>query len=211
MDFDRTILRIAYEVGVPELRSRIAEKARKAGRVEWEEIATGGRKRRRLEEMTDAEWETTLVVLRRHRQWEAMWSLAQVAPAVWSLRCLRWLKTMPWAPKAEEECTAFSEVVRLAEGCGEKVPEQRGLGGDGTLQLWTSRLADVCHLPLRQTNFGDMVWVQETLQREALSDAERRWLEFLLGMMRWRRRFDIGVGEAPWRVTVGEFDIEIEG
>jgi hypothetical protein len=127
LDFDRTMLQVAYEVGTVELRSRVAEKARKAGRVEWVEIATGGRQGRRLEEMTETEWETTLVVLSRQRHWQELWYLAQVAPAVWSVQFLRRLKAVAWVPEAEEECVGFAEVVGLAEGCGEKVPALHGL------------------------------------------------------------------------------------
>lgn len=54
-----------------------------------------------------------------------------------------------------------------------------------------------------------MAWVQEALQDKEISDAERGWLEFTLALMHWQRRFDIEVEEAPRRIPVGEFDIEI--
>jgi hypothetical protein len=57
----------------------------------------------------------------------------------------------------------------------------------------------------------DMSWVQETLERAKLSEAERGWLKFLLALMRWQRRFDVEVEEAPWSISIGEFDIEISG
>jgi hypothetical protein len=68
----------------------------------------------------------------------------------------------------------------------------------------------VTHLPVNQTNQKDIRWVQETLQAEKVTQAERTWLEFLLALMHWYRRHDIELGEAPTSIPAGEFDIEIE-
>jgi len=40
-------------------------------------------------------------------------------------------------------------------------------------------------------------------------DVERAWMELLAALMRWRRRFDIHLGDAS-KISVGEFDIELE-
>jgi hypothetical protein len=44
LDFDHTLLRMVYEAGHEDLRKRIAEQARRAGRVDWVEVVTGGRR-----------------------------------------------------------------------------------------------------------------------------------------------------------------------
>jgi WD40 repeat protein len=82
--------------------------------------------------------------------------------------------------------------------------------GDGRIWAWASDLADLCERPLVQSRLEDIQWAQEAHQAKAVTEAERRWLELVLGMMRWRRRFDILLEEAPRRIAVGEFDIEIE-
>lgn len=103
--------------------------------------------------------------------------------------------------RSEVYCVALSPDGRvLASG-----------GVDRTVRLWSVEHLRLSYLPLDHTSVEDMALVQQTLQSGEASEAERGWLEFLLAMMRWRRRFDIGVGEAPKRMEVGEFDIEIAG
>jgi hypothetical protein len=66
------------------------------------------------------------------------------------------------------------------------------------------------HLPINQTDQKDIGWVQEALQHDEITQAERKWLEFLLALIHWYRRHDIELGEAPKSIPAGEFDIEIE-
>ena len=56
-----------------------------------------------------------------------------------------------------------------------------------------------------------MQWVQEALQDQTISEAERDWLKFVQALVHWRRRFDVEVEEVSQRIDAGEFDIEIEG
>lgn len=73
LDFEHTLLQTAYEIADEQLRQRIAQKVRQAGRVEWVQIITGGHKGKRLGEMTHDEWETALEILNSRRKWEEMW------------------------------------------------------------------------------------------------------------------------------------------
>jgi WD40 repeat protein len=81
---------------------------------------------------------------------------------------------------------------------------------DKTVRLWRLGYLRLSLLPIAQMGLEDMAWMQEALKEKEVSDAERAWLEFTLALMRWRRRFDIEVGEVPRRISTGEFDIEIE-
>lgn len=114
LDFDHSLLRAAYEAGDGKLRQRIGERARRAGRVEWIEVAMGGRQRRRLGEMMDREWEVTLEVLSRSGRWAEMWRLAQEAPARWSARLLQRVSSEDWVPEGDRERAGYEELALLA-------------------------------------------------------------------------------------------------
>ncbi|MBI2947385.1 MAG: HEAT repeat domain-containing protein [Verrucomicrobia bacterium] len=80
---------------------------------------------------------------------------------------------------------------------------------DRTIRIWKSELARLRRLPVGRTTVEDFEWVENVLSNSKLSDAERGWIEFLFALMRARRRYDIEVGEAA-RISIGEFDIELE-
>jgi len=113
LDYDHSLLRQAYDAGDERLRSRVAAKARQAGRVEWVEVVAGGKQGRRLGLMTDAEWHTALTVLQARKCWRDLWRLAQEAPPMWSAKILRRLKRIRW-PIPEQDRAGFKELARLA-------------------------------------------------------------------------------------------------
>jgi WD40 repeat protein len=127
LDFGQSLLKAAYEAADEGLRGRIVASVRKAGRGEWVGLIAVGRRGQRLREMTDGEWEAALRVLEGEEQWAALWRLAQVAPAVWSLRLMRRLNKAGWHPRDEAEREGFAELVGLAEKCGEEVPKLQEL------------------------------------------------------------------------------------
>lgn len=81
---------------------------------------------------------------------------------------------------------------------------------DRTIRVWRSELARLRRLPIGQTTIEDLDWVENVLANSRLSDSERGWMQFLFALMHGRRRYDIQLGEGA-RISVGEFDIEIEG
>jgi len=81
---------------------------------------------------------------------------------------------------------------------------------DGTVRLWALWKVRLRHLISESTRLEHVKWVEDTLKDEKVTDAERKWLEFLQALMRWQRRFDVKVGEASRAISSGEFDIEIE-
>jgi WD40 repeat protein len=114
LDFDHSLLRAVYEAADEKLRQRIGEGARRAGRVDWVEVAAGGRRGRRLGEMTDREWEVTLEVLSGSGRWAEMWRLAQEAPARWSARLLQRVSSAKWVPEGDGEQAGYEELTLLA-------------------------------------------------------------------------------------------------
>lgn len=127
LDFDASLLRTIYEMGDDALRRRIADYARRAGRLEFVEVVAGGRLRRRLGDMTHAEWEIVLALLTRSHSWPTMWQLAQLAPPVWSARLLRQLHQAGWQPAAAAEAVGYAQLTELAARCVGVSPPLGGL------------------------------------------------------------------------------------
>jgi WD40 repeat protein len=113
LDLDRTLLRAACLAGDDGLRRRLAEKARQAGRLEWVEAITDGRRKLRLAALADPEWRAVLDVLASGGRWDDLWRLVREAPADWSARILRRLRNAGWPPPERAE---FDGLLRLAEG-----------------------------------------------------------------------------------------------
>jgi WD40 repeat protein len=125
LDFDFGLLRAAYDHAGPSLRTRIAARARSAGRREWVEVVVGGSRRRRMADMSDAEWETTIEVLDREDRRPEAWALAVVAPPLWAVRLLHTLTAAGWRPPGDERGSGFEELVALAKRCGQAPPGGR--------------------------------------------------------------------------------------
>jgi WD40 repeat protein len=86
-----------------------------------------------------------------------------------------------------------------------------GGGADGTVRLWASELFPLVRIPAGRMGLEDVGRVHAALADAAMKDAERAALEFIAALVRWRRRFDVHLDDAPQRIAVGEFDIEIAG
>lgn len=117
LDFDTSLVRAVYETGDQTLRAKINHVARQAGWTGYLEASTGQRSPRRLEALTETEWEVILAVLGRHQHWEVAWQLAQQAPALWSARLLRELSQADWTPELESERQGFFKLVEKAQVC----------------------------------------------------------------------------------------------
>ncbi len=112
LDIDRSFLRTAYETGDERLRTRITEKARQAGRIEWVEVVSG----RQQQEMSDDEWRATLDILFAGKHWEHLWQEAQDAPPRWSTQVLRRLNESEWTLSKEDEREECGRLIQLSLG-----------------------------------------------------------------------------------------------
>lgn len=122
LDFDMSLLSSSFEHGGKELRSRIADTARRSGRLELVELVAGVRHKRCMGEMTIREWEVTLAILDDRRDWVAMWRLAQSAPAVWAATALRRLADVDWRLRQGEETVGFEHLLRLSRELKDEAP-----------------------------------------------------------------------------------------
>lgn len=153
LDFDRSLLRTAYQVGSVWLQRRITDLTRRSGRADFIEVLAGGRQRRRLVEMTGSEWAVVLALLSQEQAWTELWRLAQSAPAVWSAPLLQRLAETDWQPvHSADEQSAFAELRQLAERCN---PAGLSLGSStrsqATLTGHTGAVHDVAISPDGQT------------------------------------------------------------
>ncbi|HZY87109.1 MAG TPA: WD40 repeat domain-containing protein [Gemmataceae bacterium] len=115
LDFDRRLLRAAYEGAAEPLRKRIARQARQEGRAELVEVIAGGPDGRRLGRMSADEWAATLDVLERSGAWAQLWQLARSAPPRWAAAVLQRLAPSGWSPPAAERAD-YEELRALAHG-----------------------------------------------------------------------------------------------
>ncbi len=83
---------------------------------------------------------------------------------------------------------------------------------DSQIFLWAlDNLGSLFKLPVTRLN-GEMIDLAErVIKSPGVSDIERAWIEFTLSVAQWLRRYDIEVEEAPHRIHLGEFDIELDG
>ncbi|MEW6138048.1 MAG: hypothetical protein AB1733_07425 [Thermodesulfobacteriota bacterium] len=122
LDFDMSFLSELYEHGGKGLRTRIADTARRTGRLELVELVSGARHKRSMGEMTSREWEVTLAILQDRGDWETMWRLARHAPAVWAALALERLAHEGWEPAASHEIEGFRHLQALARNLKEDAP-----------------------------------------------------------------------------------------
>jgi hypothetical protein len=76
---------------------------------------------------------------------------------------------------------------------------------DGPVRLRSLALP-LASVPIGAIDAVRQAWLSEQLQSPRARPEERPWLEFIAALIRWRRRYDIGLVVAPSQGP-GEFDI----
>ena len=118
---------------------------------------------------------------------------------VWSVGEHRLLKTLRDG-QAEISALALSANGRILVG---------GMR-DKTVRLWSFAPVDIAQLNVENVDEDDALLLQRRRHEPEISDAERAWLDFLLQLISWQRRFDIDIGMLTEYLADSAFDIEIE-
>ena len=116
-DFDRHFLQTAYSATTEHVKQRMRELVRKTGRLEFVTMLVGEHATKRIGELTDADWDTTLHVLAQRQAGPEMFRLAQIAPAIWSARLFRQLRRSAWQPAVAQDQAGFEQLTGLAAQC----------------------------------------------------------------------------------------------
>ena len=78
-----------------------------------------------------------------------------------------------------------------------------------TVHIWALNRIDAGGLRAHKIRARELSLIQERLQEKEAGEDERRYLNFLLELLRWQRRFDIEIGEIEREAPYKDFDIEI--
>jgi hypothetical protein len=114
LDFDRQLLRAAYAVAEGQLRDRVREKLRAAGRTDFLPIIAGADYRDRATEMTASERDLLLQTLAANHEWEILWGLAFDVPFFQSAYIVKTLARNGWRPEGEDDRAVFEKLALLA-------------------------------------------------------------------------------------------------
>ena len=117
LDFDGTALTAAHTTADESLRTRLAERARESGRVEWVRMATEARRRDATTKLSEVEWETAIGILAAAGRLAQLWSLALQATPKWAVRILSEMDRHGWRPDIGLNRADYRELTELARCC----------------------------------------------------------------------------------------------
>jgi hypothetical protein len=114
LDFDSRLLFAVHEAASADLRTRILEKLRTAGRTDFLTVLAGRDYRSRAGRMTAAEADVLVQMLASNREWDKLWSLLFELPLRSSVAIVRILARQDWQPQREDERATFEHLAELA-------------------------------------------------------------------------------------------------
>ncbi len=114
LDFDYRLLRTAYESADANLRKRLAEKVRAAGRTEFLTVVAGGDYRSRTDNVTADEAELLVQILSANQEWAKLWPLTFELPLSFGVNIIKRLARENWQPHREDERFIFEALKTLA-------------------------------------------------------------------------------------------------
>jgi WD40 repeat protein len=114
LDFDRQLLRSCYRTE-PSLQSRIREKLRASGRVDFLPALVGEDIRDHVSALDTSEIDLIFHTYISNQEWDSLWKLALEVPFIWSMRIIRELEKRKWQPVRTDVQNTFQELTALAD------------------------------------------------------------------------------------------------
>lgn len=113
LDFDHYLLSTAHRSASSELRRRIADKLRKAGRTDFLTVLVGADYRSYAADMTPEETEVLVDTLTNAQEWSKLWNLVFELPFVKGIDILKTLHKNDWQPERADERSIFEKFCAL--------------------------------------------------------------------------------------------------
>ncbi len=116
-----------YQNASPQLRQRIDQHGTSLSRLEWVWTVLGGKKGKRVGEITANQWQAIIQTLSRGKEWEILWQMLSFAPAVYSIPIVKKLETKRLSIKDELLKKKIAEVAQILRNINTNTPPQGNL------------------------------------------------------------------------------------
>ncbi|PHV64053.1 hypothetical protein CSQ80_02050 [Cyanobacterium aponinum IPPAS B-1201] len=127
IDPDYQLLENFYYNATSELQERIEKHGITFKRLEWIWIVLGGKKGRRLREITKSQWENIIQTMVMGQHWNLLLSFVPIVPAVFSQKIVKKLETKRLAIKEPELKQKLTQLSQLFQNIKGNIPPQGNL------------------------------------------------------------------------------------
>lgn len=151
LDFDRRRLRAIYVTASDELRARLREQMRFAGRTDFLPVLTGGEGRLKIKALSAGDVRVIAEMLAGMNAWSELWELVPQMHAAWSAWAVDRLVAAGWKPVNPDEQALLHALWELARQGIQAVPDEirqrHALLASHTLVRAPGRVNDVAFAP----------------------------------------------------------------
>jgi hypothetical protein len=120
LDFDQRLLTKAYYAASENTQKLVADKAKKAGRIEWIQILTNTRQGFNSEKMTDKDWIDFVDILAANPDRKEIWRFLYNAPVIYSKKLLDRLVKISYKWFREDEEIMVKNLLNLSAKFNER-------------------------------------------------------------------------------------------
>lgn len=115
LDFDQSLLAKAYQSASKETQTRVGEKAKIGGRIEWVKILISNKRGYAVEKITMMDWQSFIDILESQPDRKEIWKFLYNAPVFWSKKLLEKLIKIPLKQFNQNEKDILDKLFNLAK------------------------------------------------------------------------------------------------
>jgi WD40 repeat protein len=115
LDFDQSLLAKAYQSASKETQTRVGEKAKIGGRIEWVKILISNKRGYAVEKITMMDWQSFIDILESQLDRKEIWKFLYNAPVFWSKKLLEKLIKVPLKQFNQNEKDMLDKLFNLAK------------------------------------------------------------------------------------------------